>query len=348
MLKARYFPYTLTFKVPSGTSRGVLTEKPSWYIFISDSHSIGIGEVSIIPGLSVDDPHHVGKILDKVCRDINEIKNNFPDYLNEFPAIRFGLETALKDLENGGTRVFFPSPFTEGEQPVKINGLIWMGQPEDMDHQVRLKIEQGFRCVKIKIGAIDFEEEIDFLKKIRKKYNVTEIELRVDANGAFTPENALEKLNRLAQLHIHSIEQPIKPGQIDIMAGLCEKSPLPIALDEELIGINSRREKEKILNTINPHYIIIKPSLVGGIAASEKWIELAENLQINWWITSALESNIGLNAIAQWTYSLNKPVIHGLGTGGLYSNNVPSPLKVQKAGLYYLPELSWDLKIFDM
>jgi o-succinylbenzoate synthase len=348
MLKARYFQYTLNFKVPSGTSRGVLTEKPSWYILITDSYSTGIGEISIIPGLSVDDPRHMGKILDRTCRDINEIKNDFPEYLDEFPAIRFGVETALKDLENKGTRVLFPSAFTEGKQPVKINGLIWMGHPEVMDRQIKLKIDQGFRCIKIKIGAIDFEDEINLLKKIRKKYKASDIELRVDANGAFTPENALEKLNRLSQLDIHSIEQPIKPGQIDIMTKLCESSPLPIALDEELIGINSLSGKEKILDTILPNYIIIKPGLVGGFTASEEWIGVAENLHIDWWITSALESNIGLNAISQWTYSLNNQVIHGLGTGSLYSNNIPSPLTVQKDGLYYLPESSWDLKIFDM
>ncbi len=348
MLQARYFPYTLNFKFRAGTSRGVLTEKPSWYVLVSDLQFTGIGEISVIPGLSVDDFHQMGNILDRICKDINVLKNNFSSYLNDFPAVRFGLETALKDLEVKGSKILYPSAFTTGKVPIKINGLIWMGTPKEMDRQIKLKLEQGFRCIKIKIGAIDFKDEIDLLKKIRKNYSAREIELRVDANGGFAPGNAMERLKWLADLDIHSIEQPIKQGQTDVMAELCAKSPLPIALDEELIGIQSLKEKEKLLSTIRPQYIIIKPGLLGGFSASEEWISVAKKLHIDWWITSSLESNIGLNAIAQWTYSLNKPVTHGLGTGALYHNNIPSPLIVENAGLYYLPDLEWNLKDFNL
>jgi len=239
----------------------------------------------------------------------------------------------------------FYSEFTKGKQSIPINGLVWMGDKEFMKRQIKEKLAAGFSCIKMKIGAIDFETEIDLLKSIRKEFSATEIELRVDANGGFTPKNALEKLKRLSELEIHSIEQPIKQGQFEEMAMLCEKTPLPIALDEELIGVFSIERKRKIIQTIQPQFIILKPSLVGGFKGSEEWIELANSHNIAWWITSALESNVGLNAIAQWTFTLNNTMPQGLGTGGLYTNNFDSPLEIQKGSLHYNNSKKWNFNL---
>jgi len=215
--------------------------------------------------------------------------------------------------------------------------------------QIEDKLEQGFDCVKMKIGAIDFETEIELLKGIRKRFSKETIELRVDANGAFQAgEEALQKLNTLALLDLHSIEQPIRQGQLEEMQKLCYKTPLPIALDEELIGVFEKPMKEEIINFIRPQYIILKPSLVGGFRGSQEWINAAERNDIPWWITSALESNIGLNAIAQWTFSLNSSMHQGLGTGSLYTNNFPAPLFVEKGALHYDAEGDWDLGLLNV
>ena len=261
-----------------------------------------------------------------------------------FPAVKFGYETALKGLDSNSPVLLFPSDFTNGKIGIPINGLIWMGTKEFMLQQVAQKIDAGFTCLKLKIGAIDFESELEILSSIRELYSAEKLEIRVDANGAFTPENAKRKLEILASFNLHSIEQPIQPGQTEEMQKLCAETPLPIALDEELIGIANRSEKIKLLEQIQPQYIILKPTLLGGIKASEEWISLAKERNIGWWITSALESNIGLNAIAQWTATLDTKNFQGLGTGGLFTNNIESPLYVSEGFLWHEPKGIWNLE----
>lgn len=345
-MKAYFIKHRLQFKVPATTSRGVLQGKNSWFIILTDKEKptrFGIGECSIIPGLSVDDRPDFEQKIQEVLADVDNYSFWLDQGLTDFPAIRFGLETALMDFKQGGSRVLFPSKFTEGMDHIPINGLIWMGHFEQMRHQIIDKIEQGFRCVKLKIGAIDFDQELQLLAMIRKEFTEKELELRVDANGAFKPEEAMEKLNKLARFHIHSIEQPIRQGQWEQMAGLCSRTPFPIALDEELIGLSNQHRITEMLEVINPQYIILKPSLLGGFTPCQRIIEAAEKRHIAWWLTSALESNIGLNAMAQWTYTLHNPMPQGLGTGQLFTNNIPSPLEVRNAALTYQTQGSWNL-----
>ena len=336
-MKATFQKYTLQFKRPAGTSRGVLTEKPTWLLTIEHNGRRGIGECSPLPGLSIDDisDYERSKLL-WTCAHISLGKEALWEQLKSYPSIQFGVEQAFLSLETKQEGVLFPSPFTEGQVPIPINGLIWMGDKDYMQQQIREKLSQGFHCIKMKIGAIDFETEYALLKGIRQQYAPSDIELRVDANGAFSPLEALEKLKRLSDLEIHSIEQPIRAGQYEQMASLCEASPLPIALDEELIGVACPERKKEILQWIRPAYIILKPSLIGGYKGSEEWIDLAEKQGIGWWVTSALEGNVGLSAIAQWTYTLKNPLPQGLGTGSLYTNNFPSPLEVKNGGLWWL------------
>ena len=342
-MKASYHKYILNLKQPSGTSRGVLTQKETWFIVISNKDKQGIGECGILRGLSVDDRPDFEDKLNWVCKNIAKDLNSLVNELVEFPAIQFGLEMAFLSLESDNEFILFPSAFTKGEDSIPINGLIWMGDKLFMKQQIKSKIEAGFTCIKMKIGAIDFEIELDLLKSIRDEFSSKDIELRVDANGAFTATEALERLQRLSQFDLHSIEQPIKQGQFEDMSRLCELSPLSIALDEELIGIFDVTKKEELLQTIHPQYIILKPSLIGGFKGSHEWIEIAEKQNIKWWITSALESNIGLNAIAQWTYTLNNEMPQGLGTGSLFTNNFLSPLKVENGTLRYEPKQQWNL-----
>ena len=347
MLKASYKKYFLKFKTPGGTSRGILHEKETWFIFVYDDVNpeiIGIGECGLFRGLSADDRPDYKEKLKEVCESISAKKFWKEEGLIEFPSIKFGLETALLDLKNKGKRIIYPSEFTKGNASIPINGLIWMDSFISMKDQVNKKLKDGFRCIKLKIGAIDFNEEIRLLKLIRREFSENDLEIRVDANGAFSPDDALEKLKRLSNFKLHSIEQPIKSGQQKEMTQLCLNSPLPIALDEELIGIFKINEKQKLLETIKPQYIILKPSLVAGFSGSEEWIKIAKENKISWWITSALESNIGLNAIAQWTFTLNNSAFQGLGTGSLFTNNFDSPLFLQKQNLFYDAEKKWDLK----
>ncbi|WP_405570867.1 o-succinylbenzoate synthase [Winogradskyella sp. Asnod2-B02-A] len=334
-MKAIYHKYILNFKQPSGTSRGVMTTKETWFIILEKDSKKGVGECGILRGLSIDDRPDYEAKLEWTCNNIHLGLEVLLSKLIEFPSIQFGLETAFKSLESEDRFQLFPSDFTKGKDAIPINGLVWMGSEDFMRTQIKEKITAGFDCIKLKIGAIDFQTELGILKSIRKEFSISDIELRVDANGAFSPEDALEKLKQLSEYQIHSIEQPIKPKQFDVMARLCEVTPLPIALDEELIGVFSKMNKEKLLQTINPKYIILKPSLVGGFKGSEEWINCAENLNIKWWITSALESNIGLNAIAQWTFTLKNKMPQGLGTGSLFTNNFFSPLKVKNGTLHY-------------
>ena len=344
-MKATYKPYILNFKRPSGTSRGVMTTKETWFIKLENQGKTGVGECGILRGLSIDDRPDFEAKLKWVCDNIEFGLEKLLKELIEFPSIQFGLETAFKSLESEDQFQLFPSEFTKGNDSIPINGLVWMGSEAFMRTQIKEKIESGFDCIKLKIGAIDFQTELEILKSIRKEFSVSDIELRVDANGAFSPVDALEKLKRLSEYHLHSIEQPIKPKQFEAMAQLCEETPLPIALDEELIGVFSTEAKQKLLKTIKPQYIILKPSLVGGFAGSQQWINIAESLNIKWWITSALESNVGLNAISQWTYTLNSKMPQGLGTGSLFTNNFPSPLKVKNGTLHYDIKQNWKFNL---
>lgn len=346
-MKATYKKYILKFKIPSGTSRGVMTEKETWFLILKDGEQYGIGECGILRGLSIDDVSGYESKLSWVCDNIHLGKEKLLEQLIEFPSIQFGLEQAFLSFNSDNAFELFPSEFTKNESPIAINGLIWMGDESFMLSQLEQKLHDGFGCIKMKIGAIDFQKERSILKSIRKIFTPEEIELRVDANGAFSKENALEKLKQLSEYHIHSIEQPIIPNNWQAMAALCKETPLPIALDEELIGIFTVTEKEKLLQTIQPQYIILKPSLVGGYAGCNEWIGLAKKFGIGWWVTSALESNIGLNAIAQWTYSLKTSMPQGLGTGSLFINNLDSPLEVANGKLFYRKDKHWKTNLIE-
>lgn len=344
MLQHSIQKYTLEFKQPSGTSRGVLRTKDSWFIKLWDSANptvVGIGECSIIEGLSPDPLDVLEDELAALLWTDGNLSIDSKERIKLFPAIQFAVEMALQDLMNGGQRILFPSKFTQGQSHIDINGLIWMGDRQFMLDQIKTKIDQGYRCVKMKIGAIDFETELDILKGIRNEFSKDDIELRVDANGAFRPTEALEKLKRLSQYDLHSIEQPIRQGQTEDMAALCADTPLAIALDEELIGVSQKRDREAIIQEIKPQFIILKPSLVGGLKHAQEWIGIAELSHIGWWITSALESNIGLNAIAQWTATLRSNMYQGLGTGLLYTNNIKAPLYLEGDRMFYNISQSW-------
>jgi o-succinylbenzoate synthase len=342
-MKATFFKYQLQFKHASGTSRGVLISKDTWFLKIQDANQMGVGECGMFRGLSCDDRPDFEDKLYWVCENIQLGLDSLLEELSEFPAIQFGLETAFLDFNANKSFVLFPSKFTEGQAEIPINGLVWMGSTDFMKSQIYSKLASGFNCIKIKIGALDFDTEFKLLESIRKEYDANTIEIRVDANGAFSTNEALEKLKRLSDLQLHSIEQPIASGQIEAMAKLCAQSPLPIALDEELIGVNDVTKRNYLLQTISPQYIILKPTLVGGFSGSQSWIDLAESLSLGWWVTSALESNVGLNAIAQWTYQLNVQLPQGLGTGALFTNNLVSPLKIINGRLAYEPSNKWKL-----
>jgi o-succinylbenzoate synthase len=345
MLKATFKKYILNFKNPAGTSRGVLRTKETWFLLLSKNGKTGIGECGMFRGLSIDDRPDFEEKLQWVCDNIQVGKNELLKLLPEFPAIQMGLETAFLSLDGETTFSIFPSQFIKGKAGIPINGLVWMGDKAFMKEQITQKLKEGFSCIKLKIGAIDFASEIELLKSIRKEFSASDIELRVDANGAFSPSKALDKLNRLSDFDLHSIEQPIKQGQWQEMAALCEITPLPIALDEELIGVFSEEKKKQLLNTIKPQYIILKPTLVGGYMGSNEWIQISEKREIGWWITSALESNVGLNAISQYTFTKNSKLPQGLGTGSLYTNNITSPLNVRNGTIYYNSNEKWDVTV---
>ncbi|MES2484707.1 MAG: o-succinylbenzoate synthase [Bacteroidota bacterium] len=344
-MKATYQKYTLNFKRPSGTSRGIMTDKETWFIILEKDGKKVIGECGILRGLSIDDRPDYEEKLQWTCENIHLGEDKLWEALIEFPSIQFGLETAFRSLVADNPFEIFPSAFTVGEDNISINGLVWMGDEAYMKQQIEDKIAQGFSCIKLKIGAIDFNRELALLDFIRQNFSPDRMEIRVDANGAFAENDALNKLNQLSIYKLHSIEQPLKQYQIQAMAQLCLDTPLPIALDEELIGVFNVEDKEFLLQKIKPQYIILKPSLVGGFRGCSEWIALAEKHNIGWWITSALESNVGLNAIAQWTYLQNNPMPQGLGTGALYTNNFDSPLVVKNGELCYDASLNWDVNI---
>lgn len=344
-MKVSYQKYILNFKRPSGTSRGVITQKETWFLIIEKNGKRGIGECGILRSLSFDDRPDYQDRLEWVCENIDLGPKRLWEELRDYPSIQFGVEMAFRSLEAQNPFLLFPSKFTSGNAAIPINGLVWMGKEAFMKEQIVEKIRQGFRCIKLKIGAIDFETELNLLQYIRKEFSSQEMEIRVDANGAFSPAEAMEKLKRLSDFQLHSIEQPIKQGQFDVMADLCEKTPLPIALDEELIGVTTVTKKRELLQTINPQYLIFKPSLIGGFKGTNEWIELAKAGETDWWITSALESNVGLNAISQYTFELNNTMPQGLGTGGLYTNNFDSPLEVKDGKLWYEPQKNWKFNL---
>ena len=344
-MKARFTKHTLQFKIPGGTSRGLLTFKETWFLILEDNGIIGVGECSPIWGLSIeskDDYEHELQNLCEIINDGKEIENSFFDSI---PSIAFGYELAIKDINAKGSKILFENDFSIKNKGQLINGLIWMGSFDFMVKQIDAKIRAGYNCIKLKIGALDFDEELAILKYIRSTKFPDDLIVRVDANGAFKPNEAIEKLNSLAQFNLHSIEQPIAANQWQQMTELCANSPIAIALDEELIGV-SINDAKAMLESIKPQYVILKPSLIGGFKAAEQWIAFANELKIGWWITSALESNIGLNAISQWTYHLNhRTVHHGLGTGQLYRNNLLSPLYINKGSIYYNKTAYWDLTL---
>lgn len=362
-VKVKIKPYTLNFKFEAGTSRGILKKKVTYIINIQANAFPGIsgfGEAGPLKGLSLDDhPDFIQKAkqivqnveaisFSKDSQEILQAIRELPQ-IDHFPSLRFALETAFLDLLRGGRKKIFSCGFYDQQHPVPINGLIWMGDENFMQQQIDQKLKEGFNCIKMKIGAIDFDLECRLLEMVRNRYPEEDVSLRVDANGAFGLNEAMEKLTRLSQFGIHSIEQPIKPGNIASMADLCQYSPIPIALDEELIGVSNIKDKKFLIEQIKPNYLILKPTLLGGIMATGEWISIAKNLGTGWWMTSALESNIGLNAIAQFASSLHTELPQGLGTGQLYHNNFPSPLGITNGNLTYDPKKSWSIpKLFEL
>jgi len=339
-MKASWSKRTLNFKRPAGTSRGVMSTRNVWYIFLSEDGKTGIGECAPLVDLSIDDFTLIESKLDEVCADPKSVIEDLSQLI-DFPSIRFGLEMAYMDLLNGGGQIYYKTPFNSCDSHIQINGLIWMGDPDFMVQQVEQKLEEGWECIKLKIGALDFEAELKILESIRSNFNRKEIELRVDANGAFTESNVKEKLNRLAEFDLHSIEQPIKVWQWDLLSELCKASSVPIALDEELIPLVNNTDRIRMLDKVKPQFLVLKPSLLGGFVECEKWIEFAEERNIKWWITSALESNVGLNAIAQWTAKIQPKGFQGLGTGKLFTNNIPSPIRIESGKLWLDDSHAW-------
>lgn len=344
-MKASYQKYLLQFKRPSGTSRGIMTKKETWFIILEREGKKGIGECGIIRGLSVDDRPDYELKLAWTCENIALGKDILYEALTEFPSIQFGVETAFQSLESTAPFLLFPSDFTKGEKQIPINGLVWMGEADYMKEQIEEKLAIGFNCIKLKIGAIDFDLELSLLRFIRENFKVEQIEIRVDANGAFLVADALYKLKQLSEFKLHSIEQPIAKNQQDEMYELCRISPIAIALDEELIGVFGSENKEALLQKIKPKYIVLKPSLMGGFKGIREWIDCAEKYNIGWWVTSALESSVGLNAIAQWTFLQKNSRPQGLGTGELYINNFKAPLVVKNGALKYDTFLDWKVKL---
>lgn len=348
-MKAEYATYTLLFKNKAVTSRDTLTSRHTYYIRIwDDAHErCGIGECALFRGLGDDDRPDYEEILKDTCRHISGTASLDELSLPPLTSLRFGVETAIADLTSGGNFRPFPSSWSEGLGKITINGLIWMGTAEEMLSRIDEKLHDGFHCVKLKIGGIDFDEELRLLRYIRERFSPESLQLRLDANGAFTPSNAMSRLEKLSEYSIHSIEQPIRQGQWEEMKRICRESPIPIALDEELIGCRSTEEKERLLATICPQYIILKPSLCGGFKAADEWVDLATMHGAGWWATSALESDIGLNAIAQWVSTKGVTMPQGLGTGQLYVNNIQSPLMLTGDELCYNPDKRWTLPQLD-
>lgn len=352
-MRLAYCPYMLKFRAPAGTSRGILTEKPTYLIKLFDEKDpsvFGLGECAVFPGLS---PEADGRYEYKLVEMLANIALGRGTDLSRYSSLHYGLEQAIRDFAGGGRHLYFPSRFTEGTSELTINGLVWMGSEEEMAERLEQKVAQGFGCVKLKIGSIDWDKEIGLIRAIRKRFSADRLTIRVDANGAFTMDNALPRLARLAELGVHSIEQPIPARNPDLMKFLCEVSPLPIALDEELIGVYDDEMKRRLVSYIKPAYIVLKPALCGGFSGSRVWIEAARDNGTGWWITSALESNVGLNALAQFTASMleefpeQAATAQGLGTGQLYTNNFVTPVSLEGEHLRYNPSSITDNAQFE-
>lgn len=344
--QAAYAPYSLIFKEPATTSRATMTAKETFFVKIWHSgrpEEFGIGECAVFRGLGDDDTPDYDRRLADICRHINRTGHTPAISGIDSSSMRFGLETALADLAEGACRRPWPGPWPEGNAEIAINGLIWMGSRDEMLRRIDAKLKTGFRCMKLKIGGIRFDDELGLIRHIRSVFPASELELRLDANGAFTPDNAIERLQALASYSIHSIEQPLPRGLWEQSARVCAASPIPVALDEELIGITPDAGKRRLLSAIRPAYIILKPSLCGGFAEADRWIDAAGEYGIGWWATSALESNVGLNAIAQWVARKNPAMPQGLGTGALYTNNIPSPLCQVRDVLTCRPDSTWQI-----
>lgn len=336
-MRLAYAFKVLHFREPAGTSRGVLREKPTFFIKVWDEANpdvYGLGEAAVFPGLSPEAGPQFGT---KMVELLANVALGRATDLDGFSSIRFGLEQALLDLAGGGRRIYVPSDFTEGNVSVDINGLIWMGNRDEMMRRLEAKLEAGFRCIKIKIGAIRFDEELELLHAVRDAYPASVVELRVDANGAFSPEEVMERLDALAQFDLHSIEQPVRPGQPDVLARVCRESPVPVALDEELIGIDSDDDRVRLLDTAAPAFVVLKPVLCGGFSGAQAWMDAAAERGVGYWVTSALESNIGLNALAQWTAARHPSMPQGLGTGALYTDNFTTPLRLDGERMTFDP-----------
>lgn len=341
-MRLAYYPYMLKFREPAGTSRGILIEKPTYLLKVFDEKNpevFGLGEASVFPGLSLEAD---GRYEYKIVELLANIALGKETDLLRYPSLQFGLEQALLDFASGGKGLYFPSDFSQGQKGILINGLIWMGSIDEMRSRVQQKIDAGFHCIKLKIGALDWNNELELLQAIRRDHSAENLQIRLDANGGFPESEALKRLEALAPLDIHSIEQPVKPGNPDLMATLCRHSPIPIALDESLIGMYTSGAKQMLLDYIMPSYIILKPTLCGGFSGAREWIDFANQRNVGWWITSALESNIGLNALAQWTATLNTSMPQGLGTGQLFTNNLPSPLFIEGEYLRFNPNAALD------
>lgn len=346
-LKAEFAPYSLEFIKPAKTSRNTLHRRDIFVLKVYEEGNpevFGLGEVAPLDGLSIESADDIENALIDLCVGINNYEELLTGKLDHAPSVVFALEQAMLDLRKGGQRVLFPSKFTEGNEVININGLIWMGSGDYMIEQINDKVQEGFACLKLKIGSLGIENELKIIEQIREVYGYNNLELRLDANGAFNFREAQMILDQLSQYDIHSIEQPIASGNWEDMNELCRMSPIPIALDEECIGAISRDQKEEILESIYPSYIILKPSLLGGLQQCEEWIELASQLDVGWWITSTLESNLGLNAIAQWTFTKQNPMHQGLGTGQLFKNNFDSPLYIKGEHLMYDPARFWKIQ----
>lgn len=346
MIEATWKEISFTPRFALGTSKGVIQARTAWFLIAweKDRPQVrGVGEAALFPGHSKEFPAEVRTKLLELCAHTADWGSRLHTDLVNVPSVRFAVEQCLRDLQASGSKVLFPSEFTLGRQGIPINGLVWMGDKATMRARIKEQIEKGNRCVKMKIGAIGIEDELELLADVRRQFSAEELALRVDANGAFNNNNVMPVLERLARLQVESIEQPVAPGLYEVMEEVCARTPLPVALDEDLIGLNTPEAKRDLLDHVRPQRIVIKPSLVGGWAAAQEWIDLANERSIGWWITSALESSIGLNAIAQWTATLGSNITQGLGTGSVYTDNFPSPLGVEGAALHYRPEREWDL-----
>lgn len=340
VMKCRVVRHDLDFHRPAKTSRDVLKTRPTWFLVVFDQSTgvSGVGECAPISGLSAESIADVESFLRKIEENC-VVESEFETILNGVSSIRFAWETAILDMDSGGKRNLFPQ--TE-LRDIPINGLVWMNEIDTMRAEAKIKIQQGFDVIKLKIGALDFASELSLVQELREEF--PHITIRLDANGAFDANVVMQRLDELAPFRIHSIEQPIRQKQLELMSEVIKYSPIPVALDEELIGVNDLSEKRRLMETLQPHFIILKPSLHGGFSGCDAWIKLASEMNTRWWATSALESSIGLNAIARWVLSHHVEVHQGLGTGMLFQNNIDSPWQVRAGQLSFNPNLTWNDK----